>query len=98
MKHAHKQFDHIQDPSGKIPEDEPVFLIRGQDAIGWKVLEEYVRIRRRDHFKPGDEMDEMSRQIIAHANKMREWPEKKMADMPVVEEKEPESTKENEEE
>lgn len=82
MKHAHKQFDHIQDPSGNIPEDEPVFLLRAQDDIAWKILEEYVRLRRQTHFKPDAEMDEMSKEIMAHADKMREWPEKKIADMP----------------
>ena len=31
MKHARKDYDRIQDPEGKIPDDEPVFLLRGQD-------------------------------------------------------------------
>ncbi len=31
MKHARKDYDRIQDTVGKIPENEPVFLIRGQD-------------------------------------------------------------------
>jgi hypothetical protein len=34
MKHARKDYDRIQDPSGIIPDDEPVFLIRGQDVAG----------------------------------------------------------------
>lgn len=34
MKHARKDYNRIQDPEGKIPEDEPVFLIRGQDVAG----------------------------------------------------------------
>jgi hypothetical protein len=31
LKHARADYDRIQDPAGLIPEDEPVFLIRGQD-------------------------------------------------------------------
>jgi len=32
MKHARKDYNRIQDPEHKIPEDEPVFLLRAQDA------------------------------------------------------------------
>ena len=31
MIHARSDYDRIQDPAGLIPDDEPVFLIRGQD-------------------------------------------------------------------
>lgn len=31
MKHARKDYDRIQDPEHKIPEDEPVFVLRAQD-------------------------------------------------------------------
>lgn len=34
MKHARPDYDRIQDPASLIPEDEPVFLIRGQDRAG----------------------------------------------------------------
>lgn len=33
MKHARTDYDRIQDPAGLIPEDEPVFLLRGQDVF-----------------------------------------------------------------
>lgn len=32
MKHARSDYDRIQDPDGKIPEDEPVFILRAQDV------------------------------------------------------------------
>lgn len=32
MKHAREDYSHIQDPTGKIPAEEPVFLIRAQDV------------------------------------------------------------------
>lgn len=31
MKHARPDYQRIQDPDGLIPDDEPVFLLRGQD-------------------------------------------------------------------
>ena len=31
MQHARDDYNRIQDPSGLIPDDEPVFLIRGKD-------------------------------------------------------------------
>lgn len=38
MRHARKDYDRIQDPDNKIGEDEPVFLIRGQDISAPEVL------------------------------------------------------------
>lgn len=32
MKHARPDYNRIQDPDDKIPEDEPVFLLRAQDV------------------------------------------------------------------
>lgn len=32
MRHARSDYDCVQDASGKIPADEPVLLIRGQDV------------------------------------------------------------------
>lgn len=32
MRHLRSDYDPIQDPRGLIPDDEPVFLLRGQDA------------------------------------------------------------------
>jgi hypothetical protein len=34
MKHSRSDYDRFQDPAGLIPEDEPVFIIRGQDVVG----------------------------------------------------------------
>lgn len=39
MKHAREDYNRIQDPSRKIPDDEPVFLIRGQDECAPGTLE-----------------------------------------------------------
>ncbi len=45
MIHARKDYDHIQDPSGKIPLDEPVFLVRGQDPDGWRTVASWIACR-----------------------------------------------------
>lgn len=42
MKHAREDYDRIQDPAGKIPADEPVFLIRGQDLAAPEALRQYA--------------------------------------------------------
>ena len=34
MIHARDDYNRIQDPAGKIPADEPVFLLRAQDELG----------------------------------------------------------------
>jgi hypothetical protein len=42
MKHNRKDYAQIQDPSGKIPEDEPVFLLRGQDPLAPYVIRKWA--------------------------------------------------------
>lgn len=34
MLHAREDYNRIQDPANLIPDDEPVFLIRGKDIVG----------------------------------------------------------------
>lgn len=52
MKHARADYDRIQDPAGKIPADEPVFLLRGQDRCApaivdcWAILAEAMGASR----------------------------------------------------
>lgn len=77
MKHARSDYDRIQDPAGFIPEHEPVFLIRGQDAIGaaavraWAALNETIG---------GDHL--LTVRARDHADRMDEWPVHKPADGP----------------
>lgn len=43
MKHARSDYDaRIQDSAGIIPDDEPVLLIRGQDAAALAALDAWV--------------------------------------------------------
>jgi folylpolyglutamate synthase/dihydropteroate synthase len=44
MKHARPDYNRIQDPAGLIPEDEPVFLVRGQDRNAPETLRVWAAI------------------------------------------------------
>lgn len=68
MKHARKDYNRIQDPENKIPEDEPVFLIRGQDNMGPKLLLKWASMLR---LQKGD--PKMARMVEDHAQEMIEW-------------------------
>lgn len=76
MKHARADYDRIQDPAGKIPIDEPVFLVRAQDMVGSSVVREWARANDRIGGDP-----ELSRLAYAHADLMDAWPTKKRADL-----------------
>lgn len=43
MKHAREDYNRIQDPAGLIPEDEPVFLLRGQDRFAPELVMDWAR-------------------------------------------------------
>lgn len=43
MRHAREDYNRIQDPAGLIPEDEPVFLIRGQDVAAPNAVRAWAR-------------------------------------------------------
>ena len=79
MKHARSDYDHIVDPSGKIPKDEPVFLLRGQDKLAPKVLrvwiEEYVANGGDTHH---------ANQLEKHAQAMEKWQEDVKGQFPTI--------------
>lgn len=70
MKHARNDYNRIQDPSGKIPEDEPVFLIRGQDHCGPATLEAWANLAEMAGAR-SDIVDAAKSQ----AERMRKWQE-----------------------
>ena len=76
MKHAREDYDRIQDPAGKIPADEPVFLFRAQD----KHFEEVLR-----HYRELVWLDKGDQRIIDattdHMALARQWPIKKAPDL-----------------
>jgi len=68
MKHARADYDRIQDPSGKIPADEPVFLIRGQDLAAPDTLREWCRLAH----KAGASNDIINK-VMDQARAMEAW-------------------------
>ncbi len=80
MKHARADYARFQDPEGKIPDDEPVFLLRGQDAAAPFVVEYWVSIAS----ALGAD-GEILTAAKEQAKLMREWQQvhgKKAPDMP----------------
>jgi hypothetical protein len=77
MRHARTDYDRIQDPEGKIPEDEPVFLIRGQDIVAGNTLRTWADLAE----KAGADPDIVAL-VRNHAVKMDHWPKKKVPDLP----------------
>lgn len=68
MKHAREDYDRIQDPAGLIPEEEPVFVIRGQDLAAPETLRFYAMQAHR----MGASMDLVKR-VLSHARAMEAW-------------------------
>lgn len=81
MFHARDDYNRLQDPDGKIPEDEPVFLIRGQDVVAPSVLRHWVQLyREHETHSPS-----MAKMVLQHANAMEAWQKEhgsKVADLP----------------
>lgn len=81
MVHAREDYNRIQDPLGKIGEDEPVFLVRAQDRTASACVRSYAQ-KLLD--EGGDA--EIAALCFTHAMKMDAWREKhgggKMPDLP----------------
>lgn len=72
MKHARPDYNRIQDPANKIPDDEPVFLLRGQDRHAAGALEYYAS---KVENQGGDV--NLVRMTREHAKAMRKWQDDK---------------------
>jgi hypothetical protein len=57
----------IVDKEGRIPDDEPVFLLRAQDKYAPSTLRHYARLLKED----GN--NEMAEELLAHAKDMLIW-------------------------
>ncbi len=75
MFHARADYERLQDPDGKIPHNEPVFLIRGQDKSGAATVRCWADIHEENGGDP-----ELSRLAREQADRMDAWPTKKVAD------------------
>lgn len=67
MKHARTDYNRIQDPEGKIPADEPVFLLRGQDALFIPMLRVYAELAR------SHGLERMADLVENHARAAAHW-------------------------
>lgn len=80
MKHARADYNRFQDPENKIPQDEPVFLIRGQDLVAPKVLRFYAA-----HAAGVGADNKLVLAVLNHATAMEHWQREvtsKTPDMP----------------
>lgn len=75
MLHAREDYNRFQDPLNKIPEDEPVFLLRAQDKLAWHVVKIYAFCAE----LIGQE--KLAKICKEHAEKMKAWPVKKIPDL-----------------
>lgn len=77
MIHARDDYNRIQDPEGKIPDNEPVFLIRGQDVVGPEVVEFWAA--KALQVGADIRMVDAARQ---QASRMRQWQAENSAKIP----------------
>lgn len=77
MKHAREDYSRIQDPEGKIPEEEPVFLIRGQDVVGPNAVLHWAELAE----SQGANVD-IVQSAREQALRMRDWQRLNVAKIP----------------
>ena len=68
MIHARRDYDRFQDPEGKIPADEPVLILRGQDTAAIPALGAYA-----DALMELGAEKEMVDAILKHRDLMLTW-------------------------
>lgn len=80
MKHARADYNRIQDPANKIPQDEPVFLLLAQDSIAPKAVRWWAGMAKFLGAK-----DNIVNMAVRQAHEMELWQlkhGKKLPDMP----------------
>jgi len=75
MKHARPDYNS-SDLDLRIPDDEPVFLIRGQDRVSGDAVRAWADLNDRAGGDP-----KLSRLAREHAKVMDAWTKKKLADL-----------------
>lgn len=68
MRHAREDYNRIQDPENKIPEDEPVFLLRGQDFVAPDIVEAWA-----DRAEAAGAYADIVMSARDQAKRMRDW-------------------------
>jgi len=80
MKHAHEKFNTVQDSSERIPEDEPVFLIRGQDEFAVKTIEFWLSLYHEWGQSDDKKREKVEALVLNHLERIKAWPKKKTPD------------------
>jgi hypothetical protein len=81
MKHARDDYNRIQDPAGIIPDNEPVFLLRGQDICAQAAIGAWVNAASRSGASP-----EIIKAAIDQIGRIDKWQAKtrKTPDLPLA--------------
>ena len=74
MIHARNDYNRIQDPIGKIGEDEPVFMVRAKDELAPKIMEYWATLWEASGKELRD--NDMAVMVREHAARTRQWQEK----------------------
>jgi hypothetical protein len=76
MLNARKDYQDLEALDKRIPKNEPVMLVRGQDLAGPDTMRYWAR---RNAELGGNA--ELTKTAIQHAQKADHWPKKKLADL-----------------
>lgn len=76
MRHARSDYNRFQDPEGKIPADEPVFILRGQDKYAADTVDFYA-----DTVEKNGGSKDIVNAARSMAQWMSDWPKHKEPDM-----------------
>lgn len=76
MRHARADYERIQDPAGLIPEEEPVFIIRGQDVVAGDAVRAWADLAEAVGADPA-----LVERARTWAERMDAWPVKKAPDL-----------------
>lgn len=68
------KYGRVKTEFGNIPDEEPVFILRGQDKLACETVRLYAKLRR----KGGD--DKGAAACLKAAQRMSDWPKKKLPD------------------
>jgi hypothetical protein len=79
MLHTRSDYNRIQDPSGIIPANEPVFLLRRQDKLAWHIVKIYTWCAELAGASP-----ELVQACREQSKLMKTWPKKKIPDLEQV--------------
>ena len=77
MKHPREDYNCIQDHSGKIAEDEPVFLLRAKDKIAPTIVRAWAK-----HLKANGGDWRTANRAMEWADEMEKWQKENESKMP----------------